>query len=141
MRRWNKAHYYNLSKRQFKCSRSSFKPVLEDNSDVLSEECGHVINANSLEGALQSAIKTIGDLLRPLLVQAVKEAIHTNILTKVFMQPDNTVLTVKEAAKLLNVSEVTIHNWKSKGLIPFYRISRRIFFKKNEVLKFNSLGK
>lgn len=53
--------------------------------------------------------------------------------------PTNTdeLLSIEEACALLRVSKVTIHKWKKKKLITFYRIGRKIYFKKTELL--NSL--
>lgn len=42
---------------------------------------------------------------------------------------------IGELAKFLRCSKVSIHNYKKLGM-PFYRIGRKILFKKNEVLNF-----
>ena len=47
------------------------------------------------------------------------------------------LLNVEEACKFLRVSKVTIHKWKKRKLIVSYRIGRRIYFKKHELI--NSL--
>jgi predicted DNA-binding protein YlxM (UPF0122 family) len=44
------------------------------------------------------------------------------------------LIKLSEVAQMLKVSKVTIHTWKRKGLIPFYRISNKIYFKKHEVI-------
>ena len=44
------------------------------------------------------------------------------------------LIRLSEVARMLKVSKVTIHTWKKKGYIPFYRISNKIYFKKAEVL-------
>ncbi len=54
-------------------------------------------------------------------------------------QPDNAYLTRKETARILGVSLPTLNDWSKKGLLPSYRISSRIRYKKEEVL--NSLNK
>jgi len=43
--------------------------------------------------------------------------------------------SILELAKFLRCSKVSIHNYKKLGM-PFYRIGRKILFKKNEVLNF-----
>ena len=48
---------------------------------------------------------------------------------------DDEMLTVKEVAKLLGVSLVSIHAWKKDGKIKFYKYGSRIRFKKSEVLQ------
>jgi excisionase family DNA binding protein len=44
------------------------------------------------------------------------------------------LISIDEASVLLHVSKVTIHKWKKGRLIQSYRIGRRIYFKKNELL-------
>jgi excisionase family DNA binding protein len=44
-------------------------------------------------------------------------------------------LKLTDVSKLLKVSKVTIHAWKKAGLLPFYRIGRRVYFKESEVLE------
>lgn len=49
--------------------------------------------------------------------------------------PDDDRLTQKEAARLLNISVVTLIDWKKKGLVPFYQVQRSIFYSKNELIE------
>ncbi|MDE3235592.1 MAG: helix-turn-helix domain-containing protein [Bacteroidota bacterium] len=35
--------------------------------------------------------------------------------------------------QLLHISERTLQNWRSKGLLPFYRISGKIFYKESDL--------
>lgn len=76
------------------------------------------------------------DELKHLISSAVSEAIkqEINIPEAPTIKEDELIKT-KELAELLSVSSVTIHNWKIKGLLPFYRISNKVYFKKNEVLE------
>lgn len=46
-------------------------------------------------------------------------------------EPEN--LTVQETAKLLGVTELTIHNYIKKGLIPASKIGRRIVIKRIDI--------
>lgn len=48
---------------------------------------------------------------------------------------DDRLIKIDDVAKMLNVSKVTVHSWKKLGKIPFYRISNKVYFKKNEVLE------
>ena len=41
--------------------------------------------------------------------------------------------TVKEAADYLNVSQISIHNYRKKGLLPVSKIGRRIVIKKSDL--------
>ena len=48
---------------------------------------------------------------------------------------DDDRLTQKEAARLLNISVVTLIDWKQKGLVPFYQVQRSIFYSKKELIE------
>ncbi len=41
--------------------------------------------------------------------------------------------SIAELAKHLRVSESTIHRYKNNGSIPYYKVSRTVFFKRSEV--------
>lgn len=48
---------------------------------------------------------------------------------------------IKQLAEFLRCSKVSIHKYKKKGM-PFYRIGRKVLFKKQEVLNFmRTLGR
>ena len=49
--------------------------------------------------------------------------------------PEDDRLTQKEAARLLNISVVTLIDWKKKGLVPFYQVQRSIFYSKKELIE------
>lgn len=42
-------------------------------------------------------------------------------------------ITAKEAAEYLGVSPITLHGWKSKGIVPSHRINTRIRYKISEL--------
>ncbi len=44
------------------------------------------------------------------------------------------LLTVNDLCKLFGKTKATIHTWKRVGIIPFHRISGRIYFKKDEIM-------
>ena len=48
---------------------------------------------------------------------------------------EDELITSKQAAKILGISLVTLHFWKTEGRLKFYRIGTRIRFKKNELLE------
>ena len=47
---------------------------------------------------------------------------------------EETLVTRKDIARLFGVTLVTVNAWMKKGLLPYHRINRRIYFKKSEVL-------
>ena len=50
-------------------------------------------------------------------------------------EDDTEHFTIKELAAFLRCSIVSIHNYKKMGM-PFYRVGRKVLFKKQEVLTF-----
>lgn len=50
-------------------------------------------------------------------------------------EPEEKLLNIKEVMELLRVSRVTIFNWIRTKRIPVHRMSKRLFFKKSEILK------
>jgi len=44
------------------------------------------------------------------------------------------LLTVPEAAELLDVCPQTIHEWKRRGLLTYHKMGRRTYLKRAEVL-------
>ena len=47
----------------------------------------------------------------------------------------NDLIKIDEVCRILNVSKVTVFAWKKRGLLPFYRISNKIYFKKDEIIQ------
>ena len=45
------------------------------------------------------------------------------------------LMSIDETCTFLRVSKVTIHKWKKQKLIVSYRIGRRVYFKKQELIK------
>ncbi len=43
-------------------------------------------------------------------------------------------LTVKEAAKLLNVCVATLHEWKRRGLLTYRKVGGRVYLNRAQVL-------
>ena len=76
------------------------------------------------------------------LIQCIQDAIRTEIKTALQEQraapeptrEDDRLLTKKEMAEELDVSLVTLTDWMKKGL-PYLRLNKRIYFKREEVLK------
>jgi len=44
------------------------------------------------------------------------------------------LLTIEDLERLFKVSKVTIHKWEKRGLIPFYKVNRKVYFKRIEVI-------
>src|ERR1041384_3938430 len=80
---------------------------------------------------------TIGEfiaLTKKLVDESISEKLLQNLSGKNKPEEDAT-FNIPELASFLRCSKVTIHEYKKKGL-PFYKIGRKILFKKSEVLNF-----
>lgn len=53
-------------------------------------------------------------------------------LSPLFSTKTNQKLSVKEAAEELGVVELTIHNYIKKGILPAFKIGRRVFIKRED---------
>lgn len=81
---------------------------------------------------------TIGEfvvLTKELINQAIKEKQEEQNLLTENLKGKEDHFSIKELANFLHCSKVSVHNYKKMGL-PFYRIGRKILFKKEEVLNF-----
>lgn len=65
----------------------------------------------------------------------IAEAIATLKPLPVADHDQQTEFSISELAKFLRCSKVSIHNYKKLGM-PFYKIGRKVLFRKNEVLDF-----
>jgi excisionase family DNA binding protein len=81
-----------------------------------------VIDKNELEQALRNIIK-----------DAISE--HFRLQLKPDDNVKNDLLQISDVAEMLNVSLSTVHSYKRQGIFPFYRIGRRIYFKRDEVIE------
>jgi len=73
------------------------------------------------------------DELKEMIYSTVKEVLSE---IKEEMKPDeqDTLITRDEAAKLLRVSKTTLYHWGLNGKLGFYKIGRKVYYKRNEVL-------
>ncbi|OJJ14597.1 hypothetical protein BKI52_41930 [marine bacterium AO1-C] len=69
------------------------------------------------------------DELTILIEEAVEKA-----LLDCGIKKEEDLMKIDELCEWLRVSKATVNNWKSEGLIPFYRLGSRIYFKKSEVI-------
>lgn len=73
------------------------------------------------------------------LINCIQDAVREEIKTALKeVQPEpkkeeDKLLTKKEMAELLDISLVTLTDWMKKGL-PYLRLNKRIYFRKEEVL-------
>ncbi len=73
------------------------------------------------------------DELRDMMRECVREELQAHTPPPPEYDP-NELLTIKQVVDLLQISEVTLHNWKRKGKIPFERMQGRVYFKRGAVM-------
>lgn len=64
----------------------------------------------------------------------IKDALSIKEEAKAEQSEPEDLLSIEDIQKIFKVSKVTVHKWKKKGLIPFYKMNRRVYFKKSEVI-------
>ena len=69
-----------------------------------------------------------------LIKQGVLDALTTQSNQEVKKPSSDDLINIEDIQKIFNVSKVTVHKWKQKGLIPFYKMNRKVYFKKSEVI-------
>jgi hypothetical protein len=87
----------------------------------------------------QTITLKVGEL-KALIVEAVQNAIAA--LPSV---GEEALLVRKEVAAMFRISLVTLNEWMNEGLLPYYAMNRRIYFKKSEVIsaleRFRKIGR
>lgn len=74
------------------------------------------------------------DELTELIRKGVTDAFSSQTKGKELISSEDDLLKIEDIQRIFNVSKVTVHKWKKKGLIPFYKMNRKVYFKKSEVI-------
>lgn len=78
--------------------------------------------------------------LKALIVEAVQGAIAA-----LPSMGEEALLVRKEVAAMFRISLVTLNEWMNEGLLPYYAMNRRIYFKKSELIsaleRFRKIGR
>ncbi len=82
-------------------------------------------------------LEELKDELKNEVSQAVRDAL--SCATPQSDQPD--LLSRQEAANLIGCSLASLTTYQKKGSIPYYRIGRKVLFKKNELLSLAKVTK
>ena len=75
---------------------------------------------------------TVGEFIT-LMKETAASIIPIPTDSKPFDQEEH--FTIEQLKNFLNCSKVTLHNYKKRGM-PYFRIGRKLLFKKSEVLAF-----
>lgn len=86
---------------------------------------------------MENIILVSGSELKEIVRQAVQEGIDqfkSNPLNEINQKPDDEYIIIDEVCKILKISKPSVFNYRKRGIITFYRIGRRVFYKKSEIL-------
>ena len=74
--------------------------------------------------------------LKQLIKEAVKEELQkiTNVIQLNPKEKESELLTRKQTAELLNVSETTLFLWNRDKVLEHKKLNHRVYYLKNEVL-------
>jgi excisionase family DNA binding protein len=78
--------------------------------------------------------KELADLISISVKMQVQELLNQNPSDK-SEKEEKELITRKEAADLLKVSLVTIHEWCNNDLLRMYKLGNRTYFKRSEILQ------
>lgn len=73
--------------------------------------------------------------LEDLIMECLKKVLKDYPMEKMQQETEKEeILSIEDVQKIFNVSKVTIHKWKKKGLLPYYKMNRKLYFKRSEIL-------
>jgi predicted site-specific integrase-resolvase len=64
----------------------------------------------------------------------IRDALTLKTQEKPLKEVPEDLLSIEDIQNIFKVSKVTVHKWKKKGLLPFYKMNRKVYFKKSEVI-------
>ena len=79
------------------------------------------------------------DDLRNIIQNAVAIEMKKNNSSILTANKQDELINGQQVMDLLNISYTTLYLWKQQGKLPFHRIGRRVYFKRDEVI--NALKK
>ncbi len=71
--------------------------------------------------------------LTSLIQQCIKDELAELDTQKESSSVRDELVTIDDVVRMFRISKVTLHDWKKKGILPYYRISRRVYFKLSEM--------
>lgn len=85
------------------------------------------------EEIFEFLVYRLNQKIRPIVIEAVNEAFSKQ-QSKETVQPEEELLSPTETMQYLKVSRSTLFSWKKTKLIKGYRIGRKVYYKKSELL-------
>lgn len=75
----------------------------------------------------------IEELSKNELFKFIEESIHRKFISLQRENQSKGTITVQDAAKYLNVADITVHNYIKKGILPAQKVGRKYIIKQSEL--------
>ncbi len=73
--------------------------------------------------------------LSTIIKEAVASEFNVSLNQKTLKNEDsNELLTREEVCKMLKVSNTTLFNWNNEGILKNYKVGRRVYYKREDVI-------
>ena len=73
--------------------------------------------------------------LSTIIKEAVASEFNVSLKQKTLKNDDsNELLTREEVCKMLKVSNTTLFNWNNEGILKNYKVGRRVYYKREDVI-------
>jgi len=73
--------------------------------------------------------------LSTIIKEAVASEFNVSLNQKTLKNDDsNELLTREEVSKMLKVSNTTLFNWNNEGILKNYKVGRRVYYKREDVI-------
>ncbi len=69
------------------------------------------------------------------LEKIVRDAVKSALAEVRAKEKEKELMNFREAKEFLGISASTLNKWKAENKIPYRRLGKRIFFKKDEIIK------
>ena len=79
--------------------------------------------------------------LESIIQKCVDNAISANSVNQDQNQSDSEPITIKQAAEFLSLSVPTIYSKVSKGELPFMKVSKRLYFSREDLIAYIKSGR
>ena len=79
--------------------------------------------------------------LESLIQKCVDNAISSNSVNQDQHQSKSELITIKQAAEFLSLSVPTIYSKVSKGELPFMKVSKRLYFSREDLTEYVKSGR
>lgn len=89
---------------------------------------------------MQKIVLTTPEELRELFRDAVRELLDENA-AKVTNAPQDEILNIDQACQLLNLAKQTVYSLTSQRKLPFFKRSKKLYFRRSELMQWILAGK